>query len=344
MAVRWTNVRSALAATLTALTCAWATTLGAQDLTFVRIATGATGGTYFPVGGLIASAISNPPGSRECALGGSCGVPGLIAAVVATEGSVENVVAVAGGRMELALTQADVAYFAYHGRGQFALGEPLENLRAIANLFPEAVQLIVRRGGGIETVADLEGQRVSLGEHQSGTLVVARSVLDAFDLEEADLKQDYDKVGKAGDKLALGELDAFFVVGGVPTEGVTYTAEGTDIALVHIKGPEVDDLRKSYPFYGAEIIPAGTYPGVDATVTLKVGTQLVVSASMDEETAYGITRALWHENNRKLLDSGHPNGKQMERHKALDGIAIPLHPGAKRFYDEIGLAPAEEGG
>jgi len=344
MAVRSTVVRSAFAGALTALVCVWTATAGAQDLTFMRIGTGATGGTYFPVGGLIASAISNPPGSRECALGGSCGVPGLIAAVVATEGSVENVVAVSAGRMELALTQADVAYFAYHGRGQFALGKPLDNLRALANLFPEAVQLIVRRGSGIETVADLKGRRVSIGEHQSGTLVVARSVLDAFGLEEADLKQDYDKVGRAGDKLALGELDAFFVVGGVPTEGVTYTAEGTNIALVHIKGREVDELRKDYPFYGAEIVPEGIYPGVDATVMLKVRTQLVVNASMDDETAYGITRALWHENNRKLLDSGHPNGKQMERHKALDGITIPLHPGAKRYYDEIGLAPGAEGG
>jgi len=344
MAVRWTTVRSALKTALSLLVCAWVTTAGAQDLTFVRIATGATGGTYFPVGGLIAGAISNPPGSRECALGGSCGVPGLIAAVVATEGSVENVVAVSADRMELALTQADIAYFAYHGRGQFALGKPLDNLRAIANLFPEAVQLVVRRGGGIETVTDLKGRRVSLGEHQSGTLVVARSVLDAFGLDEADLKQDYDKVGKAGDKLALGELDAFFVVGGIPTDGVSYTAEGTDISLVHIKGRQVDELRKRFPFYGAEIVPDGVYPGVEATVTLKVATQLVVSASMDEKTAYGITRALWHENNRKLLDAGHPNGKLMERHKARDGIAIPLHPGAKRYYDEIGLAPAAEGG
>jgi len=341
MAVRGTSVRFALKAAFTALIFAWATAASAQDLTFVRIATGATGGTYFPIGGLIAGAISNPPGSRECALGGSCGVPGLIAAVVATEGSVENVVAVSAGRMELALTQADVAYFAYHGRGQFALGKPLENLRALANLFPEAVQLVVRRGGEIETVADLKGRRVSLGEHQSGTLVVARSVLDAFGLDEADLNQDYGKVGKAGDKLALGELDAFFVVGGFPTDGVSYTAEGTEIALVHIKGRQVDELRNSFPFYGAEIVPEGTYPGVDATVTLKVGTQLVVNASMDEETAYGITRALWHENNRKLLDAGHPNGKLMERHKALDGIAIPLHPGAKRYYDEIGLTPPE---
>ncbi len=138
--------------------------VAAQETKFLRIGTGAIGGTYFPVGGLIANAISSPPGSRSCEAGGSCGVPGLIAVTQSTQGSVENVIAVGGGELETALTQADIAYFAYFGKGVLAKRGRLSNLRAIANLFPEMVHLVVRRESGIWEVAGLKGKRVNLGE------------------------------------------------------------------------------------------------------------------------------------------------------------------------------------
>ena len=105
----------------------------AQGSQFFRIGTGSTGGTYFPIGAILASAISNPPGSRECERGGSCGVPGLIAVAQSTTGSVENVRAIGSGLLESALSQADVAFWAYHGRHTFAETGPIKNLRAIAN-------------------------------------------------------------------------------------------------------------------------------------------------------------------------------------------------------------------
>ncbi len=312
----------------------------AQELKLLRIGTGSTGGTYFPVGGLIANAISNPPGSRDCELGGSCGVPGLIAAAVSTQGSVQNVTDVANGTLDLALTQADVAYAAYFGKGIFAGEKRLGNLRAVANLFPEAVHLVVRRDAGIESVADLKGKRVSLGEKESGTLVIAEIVLNAFDLGKDDVIAFYEKLGKASDMLAEGELDGYFMVGGYPINAVAHTADTTDIDLVSIMGKQATQIRDSHPFLGADVIPEGTYTGVGGTVTLSVGAQLVIPEATDVELAYGITRALWHPNNRKILDSGPPNGKQIELHKALDGVAIPLHPGAARFYEEAGLTRA----
>jgi len=306
---------------------------------FFRIGTGATGGSYFPVGGLIANAISNPPGSLACDRGGSCGVPGLIATAVTTQGSVENVKAVATGELDMALTQSNVAFYAFSGEGPFAKHEPLINLRAVANLFPEAVQLVVHRDSDIESVRDLKGKRVSLGEAESGTLVVTEIILGGYGLGQTDLKPFFEQVGTAGDMLVSDELDAFLMVSGYPMTAIAQTAESIPVRLVQILGPEADKIRKTYPFFGADVIPAGTYKGVGGTVTLKVGALLVVSSSADDELIYGITRALWHQNNRKLLDTGHPLGKRIELHKALDGIAIPLHPAAARFYREVGLTP-----
>jgi hypothetical protein len=341
MIKRYSSRAVALVATL-AITLIFAS-MGtfAQELKLIRIGTGSTGGTYFPVGGLIANAISNPPGSRDCELGGSCGVPGLIAAAVSTQGSVQNVIEVANGTLDMALTQADVAYDAYFGKSVFAGEKRLDNLRAVANLFPEAVHLVVRRDSGIKSVADLKGKRVSLGEKESGTLVVAEIVLNAYGLDKNDVVAFYDKLGKASDMLAEGKLDGYFMVGGYPINDVSHTAETTEIDLVSIMGKEAQQIREAHPFFSADVIPEGTYNGVGGAVTLSVGAQLVVAAEMDADLVYGITRALWHPNNRKILDSGPPNGKQIELHKALDGVAIPLHPGAARFYEEAGLIRAD---
>ena len=313
----------------------------AQDLKLIRIGTGSTGGTYFPVGGLIASAISNPPGSRDCDVGGSCGVPGLIAAAVSTQGSVQNVIDVAGGKLDLGLTQADVAYAAYVGKGVFAGDKRLGNLRAVANLFPEAVHLVVRRDSGIKSVAGLKGKRVSLGEKESGTLVVALIVLKAYRLGKKDVVALHEKLGKASDMLAEGALDAFFMVGGYPLGAVAHTAETTEIDLVPIMGKQAQMIRDAHPFFGADVIPEGTYKGVGGVVTLSVGAQLVVAAATAADLVYGITSALWHPNSRKILDNGPPIARQIELHKALDGLAIPLHPGAARYYEEVGLVPPD---
>src|SRR5688572_13843999 len=132
----------------------------AQDITFFRIGTGGTAGTYFPIGGLIANAISNPPGSRACADGGSCGVQGLVASAVASNGSVANVGAIASGSMQSAFIQSDVAYWGFTGTGIYEGRPKVDSLRAIANLYPESFQLVARKGAGIKTIMDLKGKRV----------------------------------------------------------------------------------------------------------------------------------------------------------------------------------------
>ncbi len=208
----------------------------AQDINFFRIGTGAIGGTYFAIGGMLASAISNPPGSRPCDQGGACGVPGLVAVAQSTQGSVENVEAIADGRIESALVQADVAYWAYHGTGMFRDRGALSNLRAVANLFPSTIHIVVRRDSFIGGVSDLGGRRVSLGEEGSGTLVDARTILAGYGISEAVIEPFYLRPGPASDRLFDGDIDAFFMVGGVPVGTIVDLAARLPIRLLPITG------------------------------------------------------------------------------------------------------------
>jgi TRAP transporter TAXI family solute receptor len=306
----------------------------AQDIRFFRIGTGSISGVYFPVGGLLASAISNPPGSRDCDAGGSCGVPGLIAVAQATLGSIANVNAIRAGRLESALVQADVAHAAYAGMDRFAGAAQVKGLRAIANLYPEAVHIVVRFKSPIKSVGDLVGRRVSLDLAGSGTRAVARSVLKGYGVDPASLKQVNSQIGPAADRIRLKKIDAFFFVGGFPSGSLARLARSTRIRLLPIDGAEAAAIRKVNPFLSMAHIPKNTYRGVMAVKTVAVGALWAVSDTVDADTVYGLTRALWHPSTRRLFDRGVPAARQIRRARALDGLALPLHPGAARYYRE----------
>lgn len=310
----------------------------AQEPQFFRIGTGGTAGTYYPIGGLIANAISNPPGSRPCEEGGSCGVPGLIATALSANGSVANVNAIAGGTLESGFAQSDVATWAQTGTGIWEDRDAVEKLRAIASLYPETIHLVASADSGIDSVDDLAGKRVSLDEPGSGTLVDARIILDAYGLSEDDIEASYLKPDQAAERMRDGAMDAFFFVGGFPAGAIAELASQDDITLVPITGEPAQGILDEYTFFAENTVPGGTYEGVDEDVqTISVGAQWVTSADQPEELIYEITKALWNENTRKLLDAGHQKGAQITAETALDGIGIPLHPGAERFYREQGL-------
>ncbi len=314
-----------------------ATPARAQDITFFRIGTGATAATYFPIGGLIANAISNPPGSRACADGGSCGVPGLVATSVASNGSVANANAIAAGTMQSGFVQSDIAYWAYTGTGIYEGRPKADGLRAIASLYPESFQLVARKGSGIKTVMDLKGKRLSLDEPGSGTLVDARLILAAYGLTEKDLKAEYLKTQQAADKLKDGALDAFFSVSGWPNGAISELAVTTGIDLVPIAGPEAEGLVKKFSFFAADEIPDDAYKNTAGVKTVSVNAVWTTSIKQPEALIYAITAALWNSNTRKLLDSGHAKGKIIKLEASQQGMGIPLHPGAEKFYKEKGL-------
>jgi TRAP transporter TAXI family solute receptor len=312
-------------------------TAAAQEMRFFRIGTGGVSGTYYPIGGLIADIISNPPGARPCDKGGSCGVPGLVAIAQSSNGSVANVEGIRSGALESGFVQSDVAYWAHAGTGIYANEEAAPELRAIASLYPESIHLVARKGAGIESVADLAGKRVSLDEPGSGTLVDARIILEAYGLSEDDLDAVYLKPSPAVAELAEGDLDAFLIVAGYPTGSVIDACREGGCELVPIDGLEVETLLESHEFFAEDVIPAGVYEGVDATPTISVRALWATTAALDDELIYGVTKALWHENARKLLDEGHARGASIVEADALQGLGIPLHPGAERFYRERGL-------
>jgi hypothetical protein len=267
-------------------------------------------------------------------------VPGLIAVAQTTQGSIENVEAIRDGLLESGLSQADIAYWAYTGARNFEKDGAIENLRAIANLYQEGLHIIVRADSEIAAIADLKGKRVALSEKGSGSLVTARLVLEAYGLSEKRIKPEYLAIGPAMDRLRDGGVDAVMFVGGSPLPAIADLAQTVDIRLLPVDGEPAQKLREKYPFLTVDLVPADAYRGVPSTVTLGVGALWLVSADLDPELVYGITRALWHQSTRKLLDEGSALGRKIRVETALNGVPIPLHPGAERFYSELSKTPA----
>ena len=308
----------------TALVAAVALSGAAQAQQFFRIGTGGTAGTYYPVGGMIANAVSQPGK--------------IVATAQASNGSLANVNAVASGAMEAGFSQSDVATWAFTGTGAFEGKPKVTDLRMIANLYPESIHLVVKKGSGIKTVADLKGKRVALDEPGSGTLVNARAILAAYGVTEKDIKPEYIKPNQAGDKLKDGSLDAFFFTGGAPAGAISELASaGGGVDILPIEGAQAEALRKSSPFFAPDTIAANTYSGVGQVLTLAVGAQLVTSDKVSADTVYEVTKALYGEAAQKQLANGHAKGKFITKENAIKSAGIPFHPGAERFYKEAGL-------
>lgn len=329
--------RRRLLASLAAVGVLPAASAPAQQISYFRIGTGAIGETHFPVGGILANAISNPPGGRPCAKGGSCGVPGLIAVAQSTVGGIGNVRALADEQLEAALVHADIATWAFHGGGPFRDSGAVSSLRAVAMLTADSMHVVVRQDSGIETIAGLRGRRVSLGAAGSATPVEARSILAAYGLAERDLQAERLSTAEAAERMARGELDACFVLDAPPIPILAQLARGTDIALLPIAGKPAEFLCRANAFFTPGTIPAGSYAGQDADVaTLDVAVVLLVAAHLPRDMVHGITRALWLPATAKALADGHPGGRALAFAVPAQRLGIPLHPGAAEYYFDAG--------
>lgn len=312
--------------------------LMAQSPSFFRIVSGGTGGTYYPIAGLIGNAISNPPGSRSCEDGGSCGVPGLVAIAQSSNGGAANVTAVGSGQAEGGFAPADLLEWANKATGPYEGQTPVETIRVIANLFAEHLHLVTLPGSNIASYADLAGKRVGIGSAGSGTQVAVLEILAKLGMTRDDFSAAELNISQSTERLQDGALDAFFYIAGVPAGGIAQLAATAGMKLVGMSPDEQAAALEVVPFYQAAEIAAGAYDGVETPVTtLAVGTQFVVHAGLDEDLAYGITKALWSDQTRKLLDAGHAKGREIVLENALNGITLPLHPGAEKFYREAGM-------
>ncbi len=298
----------------------------AADRVFFGIATGGTGGTYYPLGGMLAQLISN-----------TAEIPDTKLSATAETGnaSVANAQLLGRGEIESAFVAADILDAAYKGINQFD-GEPAENIRAIGALYPETVQLVVRADSGIETFEDLKGKTISSGSPGSGQWQLLGDLMVAHGMTREDVSEDFSSFSQSVDKIKDGNLDASLITAGSPTSSLTDLANGHDIRIVPLTGPAIAKLQETQPYYVNAVLAGGTYKGQDDDVeTLAVRAIWATHADVPDEIIYAVTKALYE--NTETLANVHPKGKEISLDKALESVSVPLHPGAEKYYAEKGI-------
>ena len=290
--------------------------------TQLSIATGGTGGVYYPMGGGLAEVINNH-------------VEGYSATAEVTGASVENMGLVATGDADLALALADTVQQAQTGTGRFD-GQQLEMLRGLASMYANMVQIVTLADSGIETLDDLKGKRVSVGAPGSGTEVNAEAILSANGISYDDIDEQRLNFNETADALANGDIDAGFWSVGAPTSSILNLATTNSIRMIELSDDQIAAARAADPIFAQTTLAAGIYEGVGDTTVLGVPNVLVVSSEMSDDLAYTITKAMFE--NIADLRAVHPAANQTTVDFTLAATPIPLHPGAIRYYEEIGAS------
>ena len=291
---------------------------------FLSFATGGVSGTYYPLGGAMANLCTNT-------------VAGVKAQAESTGASVENATLLETSESDFALLQNDVAFYAVNGNtlAKFEESGAYTNVAGIATLYPETIQIIASKDSGIKTVEDLAGKHVAVGSPGSGTEANAVQILAAYGLTKDDLgAADPLSFKEAAEGLKNKQIDAAFITAGFPTSAVTEVSTVRDVTIVSVD--KIDELSAKYPFYIGQTIPAGTYKGQDEDITtVAVMAMLAVRGDLDEEVVYQCTKAILEGTDE--LGMAHAKGAMVTADTGLDGMSIDLHPGAERYYVEMGL-------
>ncbi len=286
---------------------------------FVTIATGGSSGAYFALGG----AISNQLNQK---------VEGINSSVQSTGASAVNATLLGTEKVELAFAMNDVVSYAYTGTEVFQEKGKVENLRGIAAMYPNFVQLVTVEKTGIKEVSDLKGKRVGVGAPGSGTEVNARQILKAYGITYDDIKADYLSYAEAIEQMKNGAVDAAFLTSGLPNSTIMDLATTQDVKIVPIRKEAVENLAKEYPFYASEVIPAGTYDNEEDVETAAVQTLLVTRADLSDDLVYNITKTIFE--NLDALRETHSAANSIKLESVRKGMPIPLHPGAEKYFNE----------
>ena len=314
--VRWV---AAVAATTAAL----ASTLAlAQQQQFVNILTGGQAGVYYPLG----VALSQVYGKA---------IPNAKATAQVTKASAENLNLLQAGRGELALALGDALSDAWKGDEEAGFKTKLDKLRGLSATYNNYIQIVASADSGIRTLADLKGKRVSVGAAKSGTELNARAVFRAAGLSYKDLaKTEYLPFGESVELIKNRQLDATLQSAGLGVASIRDLATSVKIVVVSVPADVV--ARIGDPAYQATVIPAGTYEGQTADVpTAAIPNFLVTHSGVSDELAYQMTKALY--DNLDTMYAAHNAAKAIKRENAVKGMPVPLHPGAARYYREVGL-------
>lgn len=292
-----------------------------QSLVF---GTGGTSGTYYPIGGAL-----KPIFEQSDSIGNIT--------VESTGASVANIQNIQDGLNQMAIVMSDVAYDAVEGKGQFE-GKKVD-VKALAGMYQNVVQIVATKDSGIESVEDLKGKKVGVGKVGSGVEQSAKKVLEAVDLTYDDLsKVTHTGYADSVQEMKNGNLDAAFFTSGVPNSNITDLMQQNDITFVEIKGDTAESLKEKYPFYKDYTIPAGDeakYNLENDVTTVGIQNMIVVSPDLDEEVVKDLTKRYYDYLGTDEVAVGAL--KQLNRDEIAKGLIAPLHPGAKAFYEEQGI-------
>ncbi len=290
--------------------------------TTMTMGTGSPTGTYFAYGGILGQYIKNKAG--------------ITATAVNTGGSKDNIQGIDAGDYQLGTVQSDVMHYAYTGTRSFEEDGKVESFRTIAGLYAEAVQLVTVNSK-INSVADLKGKKVSIGAPGSGVYFNAMDVLAAAGLTIDDITPQYQNFDESADALKDGKIDAAFIVAGAPTPAISeLSLTNKNTKIVPIDGDVAEKLMKDNTFYSVYNIPANTYDNQAADIlTVTVKATLIVSADADEDAVYKVTAAIF--DNIEAITKEHAKGAELTLENATEGLTVPFHAGAAKYFKEKGI-------
>jgi len=284
------------------------------------IGTGGVGGTYFPLGGAIARIWTRD-------------LPDVNVSAQSTGASVENTKLIERGEIELGLTQNDLAEYAY--KKLYMFNQEYRRMQAIARIFPEPIQVFVRKDAGIQSISDIKGKRVSVSYAGSGSTANCEQILGVFDITFDDIKAEHLPNPDAADRMRDGLLDAAFVTTGVPNATFQEMAIATDIDVLSFSEEELKKIIDKYPFFSPYTLPANSYQGQTEDVqSVSVHAILICQKELEDDLVYNLTKTMWE--GREEIGGMIAAAKAMDPENPLMGITIDVHPGAQRYYEEIG--------
>lgn len=284
---------------------------------FVTIATGGASGPY----NILATSLTEAYAKEF----------GVNAKTQTTGASVENINLINQKKAEMAFVMSDVLNDAVNGQNSFK--EKIGSVSQIAALYPNYVQVVASAKSGIKTLEDLRGKRVAVGAQNSGVEVNARSLINGFGMTYNDLKVDYLGYAEAADALKAGKIDAAFLTSGLPNSSLMELQQGFDLQLVSIPADKVDEIAKDKPYFVAMNIPKGTYGNTEDIPTAAIRNALVVGSGLSEDDVYKLTKSFFA--NLGVLQTAHQAAKEIDPAQAKEGFVAPMHPGAKKYFDEV---------
>jgi len=283
---------------------------------FVTIATGGASGPYNIIGTSLAEIYAK--------------TFGVNAKTQTTGASVENVNLLTQGKVDMVLALSDVVTNAVEGTEDFK--EPITNIQQVAVLYPNVIQIVASEKSGIKNIEDLKGKRIAVGDQGSGTEVNARTLLEGFGITYDDVKVDYLGFADAADAMKAGKIEAAFFSSGLPNSSLLELEQGIKLQLVTINQDKLKKIIENKPYFKTFEIPAGTYGNDAAIPTTAVMNALLIRSDISEEDGYKLTKALFE--NLDGLKNAHQAANDISLETAQEGMVAPIHPGAKKYYEE----------